>query len=489
MKLLLANPNFEGVVEDPSLGLCYIGTYVKEHSSCEVEIIEPILQGVTEEQLLAKVKESDILGLICYTESRFQVFDFARKAKEVNPDCKIVIGGPHVYTLDREILKHYPFIDFVVRGEGEETIMEIIEEKPAEKILGIAWRINNGEVVRNPERPLISDIDNLHCDYSLIFPQVREWKERGSPYKLQKLNNLPVIASRGCPFQCAFCSAHELWNRRYRGLSPEELVRRLKKLSSDYNIGYFRFYDALFTANDERILKFCNLLKKSDLKIRFRVDIRAGTSREVLKNLKEAGCDVVGFGVESGSDKILQRINKKTTRKLIEETIKTCKELGYWTHGFFMVSLPDETLEDFEKTFGLFKSLDEMNVQFFKIHPNTAFYNELKQRGEINDEVWFDPGYGFKTKYGNEVYYCKEMFPSASFYRDEVNALLHRVNYNYIIHNCQKTIRNYGLVKGIFVIFLSNIIDKLLRIEMGRKLYFKLEKANIPKKFYNWFVK
>ncbi|MCK4781646.1 radical SAM protein [Candidatus Parcubacteria bacterium] len=489
MKLLLTNPNFKGVVEDPSLSFCFIGTYVKEHSNCEVEIIEPTLQGVTEKQLLAKMKESDILGLTCYTESRFQVFDFARKAKEVNPNCKIVIGGPHVYTLDKEILEYYPFVDFIVRGEGEETILEIIEGKPAEKILGIAWRKNSGEVVRNPDRPLISNIDNLHCDYSLILPQVKGWKELGSPYELQKLNNLPVIASRGCPFHCTFCAAHELWGKRYRGFSPEELVRRLKKLSSDYNIGYFRFYDALFTANDERILKFCDLLKKSNLKIRFRIDIRAGTSREVLKKLKEVGCDVVGFGVESGSDKILQRINKMTTRKLIEETIKTCKELGYWIHGFFMVSLPDETLEDFEKTFELFKSFDEMNIQFFKIHPNTIFYNELKQKGEINDEVWFNPDYGFKTKYGSEVYYCKEMFPSANFYRKEVEILLHRVNYNYIIYNRQKTIRKYGLTKGIFIISLSIVMDGLLKNGTGRKLYFRLEKANIPKRFYNWFTK
>ncbi len=487
MKLLLANPNFKGIVEGPSLGLCSIGTYIKEHSSCEIEIMEPILQGITEEQLLARVKVADILGLVCYTESRFQVFNFARKAKEANPNCKIVIGGPHVYALDRAILEHYPFIDLIVRGEGEETILEIIEGKPVEEILGITWRKNNGEVVRNSDRSLISDIDNLHYDYSLIFSQVKEYKELGSPYELQKLNNLPMLASRGCPFQCSFCAANELWGRMYRGLSPEELVKRLKKLSSDYNIGYFRFYDALFTANDARVLKFCDLLKESNLKIKFRIDIRVGTSREVLKNLKEAGCDVVGLGIESGSDKILQRINKRITREKIEETIKMCKELGYWVHGFFMVSLPDETLEDFEKTFELFKLFDETNVQFFKIHPNIAFYNELKSKGEINDEVWFDPDYGFQTKYGNEVYYCKEMFPSANFYKKEVETILHRVNYNYIAHNRPKTIRQYGLAKGIFIIFLATIADGILKTKIGRKFYSRLEGADIPKKFYNWF--
>lgn len=347
----------------------------------------------------------------------------------------------------------------------------------------------NGEIVQNPDRSLMKNLDNINCDYSLIFPQIKDWKELGSPYKLQKLINLPVSASRGCPFLCTFCAVHELWEKTYRGLSPEELVNRLKKLSSDYNIGYFRFYDALFTANTERMMKFCDLIEKNNLKIRFRIDIRVGTSREVLRRLKEVGCEVVGFGVESGSDKILKRINKKTTRNQIEETIKLCKELGYWIHGFFMISLPDETSEDIEKTFGLFKYFDEMNVQFFKIHPNTNFYNELVKKGEINDEVWFDTNYGFKTKYGSEAYYCKEIFPSANFYKKEVEAIIHKVNYNYIIHYPKKTIRKYGLVKSIVILFLAFMADIMLKYKVGRELYFKLENKDIPKRFYNWFIR
>jgi len=150
MKLLLTNPNFYGIVEDPSLSLCFLGTYIKDHSDWEVEIIEPILQEVTEEQLLFKVKESDVLGLTCYTESRFQVFDFANKAKKINPNCKIVVGGPHIYTLNKAVLRHYPFIDFVVRGEGEETIFDIIRGKPADQILGLTWRKKTGKSFRIP---------------------------------------------------------------------------------------------------------------------------------------------------------------------------------------------------------------------------------------------------------------------------------------------------------------------------------------------------
>ncbi|MDO9465012.1 MAG: cobalamin B12-binding domain-containing protein [bacterium] len=122
-RVVLVNPYFEGVVVVPTLGLGFIGTYLKERSNCEVKILEPMLQGLTEKHVLDEAKEAEIVGLTCYTESRFQVFNFAEKVKQVNPDCKIIIGGPHVNTLDELILKHYPFIDIIgghkIRGKGE----------------------------------------------------------------------------------------------------------------------------------------------------------------------------------------------------------------------------------------------------------------------------------------------------------------------------------------------------------------------------------
>jgi len=275
----------------------------------------------------------------------------------------------------------------------------------------------------------------------------------------------------------------------YRYLSHEKLVKWMQELISKYNIGYFRFYDALFIGSDERMIKFCELLEKAKLDIHFRIDIRVGTSKDILARLRKVGCDVVGFGVESGSDQILKRVNKGITRKGIEETIKICKELGYWIIGFFMIALPDETIKDINKTFELFKFFDEINVQFFKIHPNTAFYNELKQKGEIDDEVWFNPNYGFNTRYGNELYYCKELFPSASFFREDVERILQRSTYNYNVSNPGMVIRKHGLTKGVIFLTLSALTDLLLKIKIGGKVYYKLQKAKFLKVFYRWLIK
>ena len=471
MKLLLVNPNFKGVVLVPSLGLGFIGTYLKKQTGCEVEIVEPILQGLSEDDVLKKAQQSDIIGLVCYTESRFQCFEFAQRLKQINPAARVIIGGPHVNTLDELILRKYPFLDIVVRMEGEEAVSDIARGRPLVEISGITWRNQSGEIIKNTDRVMLEDIDALGYDYSLVFSYLKKWKDSEIPHQLQRLNAIPIIGSRGCPFRCSFCAASGQWGQSYRWLSPEELVGRIERLIAQYNIRYFRFYDALFIGTDERILKFCDLIEKSKLDISFRIDIRAGTERETLRRLRYAGCDVVGIGVESGSDRILERINKCITKKGVRQTLKICRELGYWIMGFFMISLPDETTEDMRQTLELFNLFDGINLQIFKIHHNTTFYNELKQNGEIDDSVWFNPEYGITTRYGNEIYYCKDRFPSANFYWDEVSQFLKYAFFKFNVDNPSAIIRNRGLMQGIPIISLSAFANTLLRYKTGKKLY------------------
>jgi radical SAM superfamily enzyme YgiQ (UPF0313 family) len=228
--------------------------------------------------------------------------------------------------------------------------------------------------------------------------------------------------------------------------------------------------------DENRTLKFCDLLERSGLRIHFRIDIRAGASVKALRRLREVGCEVVGFGVESGSDRILQRIQKGTTRRGILSTIRTCKELGYWTIGFFMISLPEETLQDIQQTFALFEFFDQLNVQISKIHPNTRLYNELKQRGEISDEVWFDPSFGLHSEYGNEVYYCKDFFPSAAFSMDQLRLMSELGTYRYQSVNPLRAVQRRGLARGLLSVCLSSILYALLSFKRTRRLYLRLRR-------------
>ena len=442
MEILLVNPNFSGVVLAPSLGLQYLATYVNKHSGHRAEVVEPILQGVSREQVLEKAKWADLVGMVCYTESRFECFRFAREIKQVNPLCRVVVGGPHATALGELILEHVPEIDTVVHGEGELSLMQMLQ---------------SSQVICSPNSRLPSNIDWFDCAPYLIEP---DWKDMEVPSSMLKYKASPIIISRGCPFQCSFCGAHNQWGKVYRTVTPREVIRRLNVLGTEHGVKYFRFYDALFMGSDSKIMEFCDQLERAELGIHFRIDVRVGTSYQALKRLKEVGCDIVGFGVESGNDRILKRINKRITREQAIETALMCKSLDYWTIGFFMVGLPDEGMREVEDTLSLIKLFDIVNVQYFKVHPNTLFYEELKEHGEIDDEVWFNPEWGYKTQYGNEAYYVKELFPSATFKHRHVKMLTDYSSARYNIAHPGRILARNGKLRGTIKVIESAVYNR-----------------------------
>ncbi|MCM8791839.1 MAG: B12-binding domain-containing radical SAM protein [Candidatus Omnitrophica bacterium] len=468
MKLLLVNPNFnKSSVVVPSLGLGFLATYIKKYTDWMVEVCEPVLQGISMKETLDKVKSADILGLVCYTESRFFCFDFAKRTKKLNPACKIIVGGPHVDILDIKILEHYSFIDIVARSEAEETLLEIIQNKPLEEIQGITFRKNN-QIFRNSLRPLIHNLDKLEFDYDLYQPWINNWKDNEVDESLKELKHLPIITSRGCPFSCFFCSAPSHWQFKLRTVSPKRRAQWLKDLTIKYNIGYFRFYDSLFINNEKDIMEFCDILEDMNLKINFRIDIRVGTPRHILQRLKSIGCRIVGFGIESNSDKILIKINKGIDTKTIRETIDDCKKLGLWLIGFFMFSLPGEKLKDIRKTLSIFKYFDVLNIQIFKIHPNTFIYHQLCMDKKIDDEVWFNNNYGYNSEAGNHFFFCRDLFKEAIFSHKEI-ALI--ISYAYELRNFQGSFYKISFLKQVPLFIRFIFIKMVLNSVFILKLY------------------
>lgn len=470
MKLLLINPYFgqgqsqetEGATHSPPLGLGFLGTYVRDNTDWEVEIVDPAPQGFSETEVLRRVKKADIVGLSCFADTRFYCFEFAQKVKKRNPKCLLVVGGPHTYVMDDLILKKYPYIDILVRGEGEETLLEIVEGKKKEEILGITYK-RGSKIIRNPLRQFAANIDKYYIDYSLLPNFELYGKDVEAPVQLRKLKTIYTIASRGCPFQCSYC-ANIHWERRWRATTPSELVKRIKSWVDDFGVEYVRFYDDLFTANKKWVLEFCDLLKKSKLNVKFRVLVRAGTDKEVLKALSEVGCEAVGFGIESGSDKILRRINKQITRKQIIDTIKNCRKLKIWIVGAFIISLPDETIEDYKKSLSIVPLLDTFQTNIQIIFPYTPLYTELKQRGEIEDSIWFDKAYE------GRLLYTKENFPSAEFGLSELEWMSLYTQYHHFFKRPDKVIQKYGKIIGPFIILIA-ILDTPLRGKIFNLLF------------------
>jgi len=462
VKLYLINPYFgqgedirtEGATHSQPLGLGFLATYVRDHSPTEVEIIDPVPQGLTEEEVLNKLKDSQIVGLSCFADTRFYCFEFAKKVKKKYPHILLVVGGAFTYELDKIILKKFPHVDILVRGEGEETLLDIVNDKPRSKILGITYR-QGRRVVRNGLRPFAKNIDKYYIDYSLFPPLDKYEKDLEAPAEYRKLKTISTISSRGCPFQCTYC-ANSHWQRLWRATSPQELVNRIKGWVTDFNVEYIRFYDDLFTANKKWVLEFCRILKQTNLNIKFRVLVRAGTDIDVLKALKDVGCVAVGFGIESGSDKMLKRINKMITREQIINTIKLCHKLELWVVGAFIVSLPEETIEDYNQSLSLIPLLDTFQTNIQIVFPYTPFYLELKKNKEIDDSIWF------QKRHEGRLLYTKENFKSANFSEKELNWLALYTQYYHFLRRPDKVFEKYGPLPGAIMLIIA-IIDTPLK--------------------------
>jgi anaerobic magnesium-protoporphyrin IX monomethyl ester cyclase len=470
MKLLLINPYFgqvsnntEGATHSPPLGLGFIATYVRDHTDCDVEIVDPVPQGLTDSDVLAKVTDADFVGLSIYTDTRFYCMDFAKKIKERNPQCVLIVGGAHTYFLDKLILEHYPFIDVIVRGEGEQTAAEIVKGTSLQEIAGITYKHSSGEIIRNADRPLIQDIDPLYVDYGLL-PDMSLYKtDIEAPLDMRRLKTAYMIESRGCPFKCTYC-ANQHWQGTWRAVSPSRTVDKMEHLVRNYGVQYFRFYDDLFTTNKNRTLEFCRILKDRKLNVHFRVLARAGISKDTLKALRDAGCESIGIGIESGSDRMLKRIQKGTTRQQIIETINSCKELGLWIVGSFIVSLPGESREDYRATLTLANAPDTFMANILHLLPGTSFYNELKEKGEIEDTIWFE-----RQREGH-IFYCQENFASAPFSFAQAQWLARYMKYYAWMRHPLKAIKQYGIGVGIAMVVFSGI-DTLFKGRLYKIAY------------------
>ena len=480
MKLLLINSYLSGDAwHYPPLELGFIATFVRDRSNCEVKMIDPAAEGMKMNQILKIAENFDIIGLNTFTERRFQCFDLAKKIKEVNPHCKIILGGPHATALDVKIMEHYPFVDAIARSEGEETMLDIVKDKPFKNIAGLTWK-NNGKVIRNPDRQLIKNLDDVYVDYSFLPPMKKYIQDYASPQLTGKINYVYALASRGCPFFCEFCGNKYFWKSCWRAPRPEVVVKRMGELVGEYGIEYFRFGDGNFTGNEKWTLKFCKELQKTKLNIYFRVDSRINVSLETLKELKKSGCVGVTFGIESFSDDILKDIKKYTRRNMILKTLENSRRAGLWTRGTFILLWPGETIENFKKnTLRFTKYVDEFEAHVLHILPGTPLYERLKQRGEINDEMWFHVP-------DRKRFYCKENFPSAIYSLDELEKVFWYANNYFVMKNPEKIMKKFDFIRSSILIAGSVInmgsvwmenfvnIDRFLNFE--KKYYIEFQK-------------
>jgi radical SAM superfamily enzyme YgiQ (UPF0313 family) len=391
MKVLLVYPPRGFNTKDlmPPLGLAYIAA-VLEENNIKVEVVDAEAERLSWKALQKRYKQSkpDVIGVTSLSESRFESFKSAEIAKQAVPDSIVLMGGPHASLTAEDTLANIPSVDVVVRGEGEYTVKELCEvietDGNLHSVDGISFR-ENGNIIHNKSRQLIEDIDTLPLPARHLLPLDKYNFTLNVPEK-GKLPAMNVITSRGCPIGCTFCATSKMLGKKWRARSPANIIFELEYLIEKYGTKAIFFYDDTFTMNEKRTFELCNLMIERGLDLSYICMTRVDTlDKPLLTKMKESGCYRIHYGVESGSQRILDRIvEKKIKLSQVKQVSKWLDELGIIKNAFFIVSFPEETLEDANMTLTLMKELDgEPSLSFLKVYPGTEIERIAREKGVI----------------------------------------------------------------------------------------------------------
>ncbi len=390
MNVLLIRSKFSGNFAEyttPPLGLAYLAA-VLEAKNHKVIILDGWVQNITNEFLKKTIADfaPALIGLTGLTVNIKGVFAMAEEIKKEFPQIPIIFGGPHASMAPAGTLKEVSAIDMVCVGEGEDTIMDVVDylsgKKDLENIPGIYYR-QSDKIICTGLRELIKDINILPPPARHLLP-IGEYT--ASPKEHKSFPGTDVITSRGCPYACAFCFK-QVFGNKYRTHSPEYVIEEIKFLVKTYGVKDIFFRDDTFTVDYERVKKICELIKKENIHITFTTLARVDRlNYDILKLMKEAGCWKILLGIESGNQKSLNLLRKGITLKQIKETVGNCRKLGIETDGFFMIGIPGETKEDTMNTINFAKQLKLDFAQFYICtpYPGTHLYELAKTRGKID---------------------------------------------------------------------------------------------------------
>lgn len=344
----------------PPTDLMYLAS-IAENCGFEA-IIRDYSQGGNFEADLKKIQPNYLVANIATPTFKSDMMA-VQLAKEIVPSiCTIVKGAPFL-TYNTNTIYENPFIDYVIMGEAELTLKDILDGVPDNEILGICYR-ENFQPVKNDKRPFIDNLDILPFPARhLVDNSIYRRPDNG---KVQAV----IKVARGCPFHCFFCLATPVSGAKVRTRSPENIVAELKECVEKYNIKNFLFWSDIFNFNREWTLELCQKIIESGLKITWSSNTRADTmDDEMAKMMYKSGCRLVSIGVESGSQKMLDNIGKKITLDDIRNTVKILKKNKIKIYNYFVIGLPWETEETVEETIKFAIELDSNFISFYTATP------------------------------------------------------------------------------------------------------------------------
>ncbi len=355
-------------------GLLCIAAFLREHGY-EVGIYDRNADKTDLTEVLKRYRPKAV-GVSCLSGPVIKDgIDISKEIKRESPDTFVIWGGLHPTLFPAQVLKE-EYIDFVVMGEGEKTALELMQKirKPQEykNIKGLAYK-EKGKIKINGPREFIKNLDELPFPaWDLV--NIKKYFQK----KFYANKVLTLMTSRGCPYGCTFCYNQTVNQRRWRGHSAQKMVEEIEYLKSRYNIDGIFFFEDNFDAKRSRIDEFCKKLIQSKINLRWQHLSRVNYAHlDRLKLEKEAGCMYIEYGVESGSQRILDFIKKEQNIDQIIQAFENCQKVGIRTNALFMIGLPTETKEDVDATVRLLESLPaHFSVcAIYKPYPGTELYN------------------------------------------------------------------------------------------------------------------
>lgn len=387
MKILLINPPIR-VNEPPSdlpIGLAIIANVLLSEGY-EVKILDINAERLSKSQVKEKIdlkSKYEIIG----TGGLITTYKYLKwlipELKNYNPNSKIVVGGGVVAESSTLLLSRVP-ADIAVIGEGEITMKEIVSalknNNSLETVKGIAYKKENNQIKINPARPLIKDLDNLPFPAYDLFPIDIYLHNVLHAHLIGKKTEMSIITARGCPYNCNYC--YNIFGRGVRTRSVDNVIEEIRYLMEKYKVESIILADDTFTINKKRVMEFCSKMLLEKINIPWSCYARVNlVDREMLKEMKQAGCYQVGYGIESGSQQILDNMNKKVTVEQAKKAIKLTRSTGLACSTTFMFGYPGESLETIKETVYFCKQLFIFPSFFFTTpYPGTKLYKGVKDR-------------------------------------------------------------------------------------------------------------
>ena len=423
MKVCLIEPpkfvsltNFVSTISMPPIGLAYIAAAIREEGH-DVTIVdapgsgprnyhtfegEVRVRGLTQEQIIERIpSDVQVIGLGCmFTSHWVYVRELVGKIRRLFPNKHILMGGEHV-TGFPEFSLEQSHLDSVVMGEGEETVAQLLEhiEKglPLDGVAGVAYKDPEGLIRVNSRRKRMKNIDSIAQPAWDLF-DIQKYNEVNQPHGSSQGKFMPMLATRGCPFSCTFCTSPNMWTTEWIPRDYNLVIDEMQEYQDRYGVTDFQFEDLTAIVRSDWIINFCDEILKRNMRITFQLPSGTrseGIDFEVATKLKAAGCHEFSFAPESGDPRILKAIKKKVSLSKMFESARCALKAGINVGCFFIIGFPED---DYRSVLTTYRAIikcaligfTNVNLNAYSPQPNTESFQELQRLGIITD---FDDKY------------------------------------------------------------------------------------------------